>query len=349
MRLYRIDPTSDARWNELVQKHPKASVFHTVGWLRALSLTYGYKPVVFTTSSPTGELKNGLVFCHINSWLTGSRLVSLPFSDHCEPLTESPDDVKFLIRYLRATLERREWKYLEIRPVEWNFRETADGIGLLPAETYYLHTLDLRPDLNQVFRSLDKDCVQRRVERAERAGLIERCGASENLLKDFYPLFVSTRGRHHVPPVPYAWFRNLMDCQGPAMEFRLAYQGETPIAAILTLRFRNSVYYKYGCSGSQFNRLGAMPWLLWRAIAAAKSNGATDFDFGRTDEDNEGLLAFKNHWVPLPEKLVYWRFPEGSSLHRATGWKWKMAKRVFSWMPDSMRTLTGRVIYRHVG
>ena len=309
MRLYRIDPTSDARWNELVQKHPKASVFHTVGWLKALRLTYGYKPVVFTTSSPTGELKNGLVFCHINSWLTGSRLVSLPFSDHCEPLTESPDDVNFLIRYLRATLERREWKYLEIRPVEWNFRETADGIGLLPAETYYLHTLDLRPDLDKVFRSLDKDCVQRRVERAERAGLIERCGTSENLLKDFYPLFVSTRGRHHVPPIPYAWFRNLMDCQGPAMEFRLAYQGETPIAAILTLRFRNSVYYKYGCSDAQFNRLGAMPWLLWRAIAAAKSNGATEFDMGRTDEDNAGLLAFKNHWVPLPAKTSLLAFP----------------------------------------
>jgi hypothetical protein len=349
MRLYRIDPTSDARWAELVQKHPKASVFHTVGWLKALRRTYGYQPMVFTTSPPTGELRNGLAFCDVKSWLTGRRLVSLPFSDHCEPLLDSAEDLNFLIRYLQATLDRREWKYLEIRPIEWNFHETGDGIGLLPATTYYLHTLDLRPDLNEVFRSLDKDCVQRRIERAQRAGLVERCGRSEDLLKEFYPLFVTTRGRHHVPPIPYAWFRNLMDCQGQAMEIRLAYKDKTPIAAILTLHFRNSVYYKYGCSDAQFNRLGATPWLLWRAVVAAKSNGASQLDMGRTEEDNAGLLVFKSHWAPRPKRLVYWNFPKGSSLHQVTGWKLRMAKRIFSYMPDAMRTITGRVIYRHIG
>jgi Acetyltransferase (GNAT) domain len=349
MRLYRIDPTSDARWTELVQRHPKASVFHSVGWLKALRRTYGYQPIVFTTSSPTDELRNGLVFCHVNSWLTGRRLVSLPFSDHCEPLSDSAEDLNFLIRYLQATLDRREWKYLEIRPIECNFHETGDGIGLLPAATYYLHTLDLRPDLNEVFRSLDKDCVQRRIERAQRAGLVERCGRSEELLNEFYPLFVATRGRHHVPPIPYAWFRNLMDCQGQAMEIRLAYKDKTPIAAILTLQFRNSVYYKYGCSDAQFNRLGATPWLLWRAVVAAKSNGTSQFDMGRTEEDNAGLLMFKNHWVPQPKRLVYWNFPKVSSLQQVTGWKLNMAKRIFSYMPDGLRTIAGRVIYRHIG
>jgi GNAT acetyltransferase-like protein len=348
MRLYRIDPTSDARWVELVQRHPKASVFHTVGWLRALRRTYGYQPVVFTTSAPTGELKNGLVFCHVDSWLTGSRLVSLPFSDHCEPLLDSAEDVKFLIRYLQATVERREWKYLEVRPVDWNFHETGHGIGLLPAATFYLHKLDLRPDLNEVFRSFDKDCVQRRIERAQRAGLVERCGSSEDLLKEFYSLFVTTRGRHHVPPIPYAWFQNLMDCQGQAMEIRLAYKEETPIAGILTLLFRDSVYYKYGCSDAQFNKFAAIPWLLWKAIAAAKSNGAIEFDMGRTEEGNTGLLAFKNHWVPRPKPLVYWKFPDTSSISE-DGWKLRMAKRIFSYMPDRLLTITGKLLYRHIG
>ena len=102
MRIYQIDPTRDARWAELVERHPKASVFHTVGWLKALRCTYGYEPVAFTTSSPTGDLKNGLVFCRIDSWLTDRRLVSLPFSDHCEPLCDSADDLNFLIRYLQS-------------------------------------------------------------------------------------------------------------------------------------------------------------------------------------------------------------------------------------------------------
>lgn len=71
MRIYQIDPTSDERWPKLLERHPKASVFHTAGWLKALRRTYGYEPLVFTTSSPTGELENELLFCRIESWLTG--------------------------------------------------------------------------------------------------------------------------------------------------------------------------------------------------------------------------------------------------------------------------------------
>jgi hypothetical protein len=350
MRFYQVDPTQDARWADLAERHAEASIFHSVAWLQALRRTYGYEPVVFTTSPPTGELKNGLVFCHVNSWLTGHRLVSLPFSDHCEPLFDSVEDVNFLIRYLQATLERKEWKYLEVRPINTNFGRTDNRAGFVPAATYFIHTLDLRPDLDDVFRSLDRDSVQRRVQRAQQAGLVEKCGTSDNLLKEFFRLLVITRGRHHVPPPPYAWFRNLVHCLGKALEIRLAYQQETSIAAILTLRFKDIVYYKYGCSNARFKNLGPMPWLLWNAIAAAKSNGANEFDMGRTEDNNAGLLAFKNHWVPHPKQLIYWRFPQTShALDSGDSWKLKIAKSGLSHMPNGLLTITGKLLYRHIG
>jgi Acetyltransferase (GNAT) domain len=350
MRFYQVDPTQDARWAELVERHPGASVFHSVAWLKALRRTYGYEPVAFTTSSPSGELKNGLVFCQVDSRLTGHRLVSLPFSDHCEPLFDSAEEVSFLILYLQATLERKQWKYLEVRPINVNFGQTDNGVGFVPTATYLLHTLDLRPDLDNVFRNLDKDSVQRRVQRAQQAGLVEKRGNSDDLLKEFYRLLAITRRRHHVPPPPYAWFQNLIHCQGEALEIRLAYQSETPIAAILTLRFKDIVYYKYGCSDARFNKFGAIPWLLWNAIAAAKSCGANEFDMGRTEENNAGLLAFKNHWDPNPKQLVYWRFPDGShSFDSVDDWKLKMAKRAFSHMPSGLLTITGKLLYRHIG
>lgn len=349
MRVYQFDPTKDARWADFVERHPRASVFHTIGWLKALQRTHGYEPVAFTTSSPAGDLKNGLVFCLINSWFTGRRLVSLPFTDHCEPLCNSAEDENFLIRYLQTALEHQEWKYLEVRPISGKFGQTGEGIGFLPAATYFLHTLNLRPDLNELFRSLNKDSVQRRIQRAGRAGLVEKCGRSGDLLKDFYALFVITRSRQHVPPIPYAWFRNLIHCLGEALEIRLAYKDEIPIAAIVTLQFRDVVYYKYGCSDVGFNNLGATPWLLWRAITAGKSRGANELDMGRTEDDNAGLLAFKNHWVPQPKRLVYWRFPHASSLGSIDGWKLKLAKRIFSRMPNRLLTMTGRLLYRHIG
>lgn len=339
----------DVRWARLLETHPDAAVFHTVGWLKALRLTYGYEPVAFTTSPPTEELKNGLVFCRINSWLTGSRLVSLPFSDHCEPLCDSTGDASFLLHKLQVALEHQEWKYLEVRPINVSFSETCRDAGFQPGSTYFLHVLDLSQDLDGLLRSLDYDSVQRRIKRAERAALVEKCGRSDDLLEDFYTLFEITRGRHHLPPIPYGWFRNLIQCQDRALEIRLAYKDEMPISAILTLRFKDAVYYKYGGSDPRFNRFGAMPWLLWRAIAAAKSNGIIKFDLGRTEEDNIGLLVFKNHWVSHPKRLVYWKFPETPSFNSVNNWKLKTAKRVFSFMPTRLLRIIGKMLYRHIG
>jgi len=346
---YQLDPLQDPRWAEFVDRHHRASVFHTVAWLQALRGAYGYEPVVFTTAPPGVELKNGIVFCRINSWLTGKRLVALPFSDHCEPLCDSKSDLTQLIHHLQLLLPQQEWKFFEFRPISVNLGQAADGTGCLPVAKYFLHTLDLRPALDDIFRSFDKGSVQRRIRRAESAGLMEKCGRSEELLSSFYALFVITRGRHHLPPSPYAWFRNLIDCQGKALEIRIAYKDETPVAAVLTLQFKDVVYYKYGCSDASFNKWGATPWLFWRAIAAAKSNGASEFDFGRTQQDNAGLLAFKNHWVPEPKHLVYWRYPYSPSLETGEDWKSKLAKSAFSFMPDRVLTIIGKLMYRHIG
>ena len=75
---------------EFISRHESASVFHSPPWLEAVRRTYGYTPVVYTTSPPSSPLSNGIVLCQIDSWLTGRRMVSVPFSDHCEPLLDSP-------------------------------------------------------------------------------------------------------------------------------------------------------------------------------------------------------------------------------------------------------------------
>jgi Acetyltransferase (GNAT) domain len=349
LKIYQIDPTKDERWGGFVKHHPLASVFHTACWLNALQRTYGYEPVAFTTSPPGDDLKNVMVFCLINSWLTGRRLVSLPFSDHCEPLCDSSEDENFLIRSLQTASDEQEWKYLEVRPIDGKFGEAGSGVGFRPSAAYFLHTLSLCSDLNEVFRKLDKDSVQRRIQRADRAGLVVKCGRSDALLKEFYTLFVTTRGRHGVPPMPYTWFQNLIHCLGEALEIRLAYKDRTPVAGILTLQYRDVLYYKYGGSDARFHNLGATPWLLWKAIEAGKSKGVNRFDMGRTEEDNVGLLAFKNHWVPQPTKLVYWKFPYTSSLYSVDSWKLKMAKHIFAHMPDRFLSLTGTLLYRHIG
>src|ERR1019366_2995967 len=78
MAVYEFDPLTDSRWTRFLDQHHGATAFHSPGWLAAIQKTYGYEPIVFTTSG--ADLTNAMVFCRISSWMTGRRLVSLPSS-----------------------------------------------------------------------------------------------------------------------------------------------------------------------------------------------------------------------------------------------------------------------------
>jgi GNAT acetyltransferase-like protein len=348
-RVYEVDPLDDRRWQSLVERHSQASVFHHVGWLRALNRTYGYEPVVFTNSPPLHALENGLLFCRIRSWVTGNRIVSLPFSDHCAPLGEPDGKFESLIGHLCTARAGQGWKYLELRPLGDSFANPVQKVGFKPAAQYILHRVDLEPAVEEIFRRFDKDSVQRRVRRAARAGIVEVCGNSQELLRDFYQLMVRTRGRHSLPPQPYAWFTNLLNCMGEALDLRLAYLNNDPVAAILVLHFKGTSYYKYGCSDERFHNLGVMPFLLWRAIVKAKSIGSKSFELGRTEGDHHSLIAFKNHWTPITESLTYWAFPSDRSITFFTDWKQRMVKHVCANVPERLLATVGTLLYRHAG
>src|SRR6266581_1887445 len=140
MTVYELDPLGDPRWTALVESHPLSSIFHTREWLNALRQTYNYKLRAFTTSAPGKLLSNGIVFCQVNSWLTGSRLVSLPFSDHCDPLLECPKDFE---AFLSAVQEKTagQFTYSEIRPRSIPLERQPNFKAW---NRYHLHVLDLR-------------------------------------------------------------------------------------------------------------------------------------------------------------------------------------------------------------
>src|SRR5579863_7956654 len=122
MRLYTFDPLLDHRWDDFVAVHPLASVFHQTGWLKALAKTYGYVPTVLTYTPPGESLIDGVVFCEVKSWITGRRLVSLPFADHAEPLVNDPTQISELREWMRIERGHRHWRYIELRPLSGDFQ-----------------------------------------------------------------------------------------------------------------------------------------------------------------------------------------------------------------------------------
>jgi hypothetical protein len=91
-----------------------------------------------------------------------------------------------------------------------------------------------------------------------------------------------------------------------------------------------------------------MPLLLWRAIENAKAKGATEFDLGRSDEDNAGLIAFKSKWAKDPSRLVYWRYSACPPSNSTQDWKVKSAQLLFTRSPRCVLRAAGRMLYRHI-
>jgi hypothetical protein len=347
MRIFSINPLSDQRWESFVSRHPNATPFHAKGWLEALRRTYGYEPIVFTTAPPRQELENGIVFCRICSWITGNRLVSLPFSDHCQPLVDDPRTLALIIQSVEECVRREGLGYAEFRPQFLKDALSDDNPQLNALETYYLHVIDIRPSLETLYRSFHKKSIIHKLIRAQRE-LTYEVGNSEDLLTKFYHLQVMTRRRHQVPPQPIEWFRNLIVCLSEKVTIRIASKAGQPIASILTIHSGNSIVSKYGCSDAQFHHLGGMPLLIWKGIQEGKEIGAELYDLGRTERHQEGLLTFKNNWGATCSTLTYYRYPHRRSASGAS-WKSKLVKNVFSRLPLPLFVSAGRFLYRHAG
>jgi Acetyltransferase (GNAT) domain len=341
---FEIDPLSDPRWSDFVNRHPRSSVFHTTNWLRALRDVYGYEPVVVTSCPRGAPLTNGLVFCRINSWLTGRRLVSLPFSDHCDPLMDVPDRIDELLLHMRRHVVEKKYKYIEIRPVSY---QPSGGTELCTAVTYFLHRLDLRPPLAEVVANFHKDCVKRKIRRAEREELQYEEGTSENLLQKFYKLLIITRRRQYLPPQPLGWFRGLIAAFGNDLKIRVASKDRTAVASILTVSHKKSMVYKYGCSNATFNNLGGTALLFWKTIQEAKRKGLEELEMGRTDLDNWGLIAFKERWGANPTVIHYWTYsPQPTELPSL--WKKRLARHAVPVLPNVALRAVGELMYKHV-
>ena len=345
IRLHQIDPISDPRWERLLKTYSRSSVFHTSGWLHAIYETYGYEAVAYTSSSPDEELENAVVFCRVKSWLTGNRLVSLPFSDHCEPLVRSNEELSTLLQVAREELQHGAWKYIELRPLS---SEYSEGMKSYP-ESFVVHFLDLRPSLEELHKNLHVDSIRRKIKKAEREHLTIEVGSSEVLLAEFYKLHMTTRHRQQLPPHPLPWFRNILKNLGTAATVRVARKDGRAVASVITLSNGPTMVYKYGCSDARFHNLGSMPFLFWDMVQDAKRRGFLELDLGRTECENTGLISFKERWGAKCHNLAYIRYPVAPSKRGQKSIIMRFGKQVFAHCPERLLQVAGNLLYRHVG
>jgi lipid II:glycine glycyltransferase (peptidoglycan interpeptide bridge formation enzyme) len=209
--------------------------------------------------------------------------------------------------------------------------------------------------LEELFRNLHKDCIQRKVRRAEKEELSYEKGNSEQFLQKFYRLQLRTRLRHRLPPQPLQWFRNLIASMGENLIIRVASKDGSAIAAIMTLSYEKTITYKYGCSDERFNHLGGVPFLFWKTIQEAKSEGMNRLDLGRSELTNVGLITFKDRLGGRRVPLSYWCCTSIPTEKLRSVLVTNVARRFMPRLPSAILRLptallaaSGNMFYRHM-
>lgn len=337
-----LDPCSSSEWTQFVHAHPGATVFHHPAWLRVIRETYGY-PMFAVCMKRGGRICSALPFAEVRSALTGHRLVSLPFSDHCAPLVHENDPR--LVERL-ASFARRHCAQAESRV------ELHADIPHLPAShrehLYVLHTLDLTREPRELFASFDRRTTQRSIRIAEKKQVVVRECRTTCEFELFYRLHLKTRKRLGVPVQPKALFENIWEqILQPGLGFALiAFNGETPIGGGVFFTFNNTVMFKYSASDMKYKSLQPSHACIWSAIQKAREQGCTTFDFGRTDRSHEQLRRFKNSWNATERGLNYTVIAERSRSESFSKLQVALG-HVIRHSPEFVCRLSGEVLYRH--
>ncbi len=341
-----IDPLHDERWERLVAASPHASVFHHREWLAVLHAQYRYPIRAYCVFDQSGAIRAALPFAHVKSRFTGSRLVALPFSDLCGPLTRDGDTE--CVERLLATVQRDH----ERDSLDVEIRWPVQSIGA-PSASFYYHEVPLEPGVEAVRKSFDSQ-VRRRISRSEREGVQVVRATSREALDQFYGLHLANRRRKGIPTQPKRFMRRLagMFDQGLGFVLLARFEDRT-IAGNVFLTFNGVLTGKYNASDPAYLKKGPNNAMLMEAIRWGCEQGYHVFDLGRTDLDNAGLRAFKLGWGAEERTLTYTRLsraPQPEPSASSSGESVPALARLFlQRTPPITGRLVGAALYKHFG
>lgn len=345
MNAVHIDPIGHPLWSQLVMG-TESSVFHSTEWMRVLSETYSMDIEARVLLDEQDNPVAGLPYCGVND-LKGTRKVTLPFSDYCDPLAAKmqhwhglvdhwlQQDAALFIRCVHNPLPLQDSRLHCYNQAKW-------------------HGLDLRPDLETLWRRLDGS-ARRAVRKAQQNSVEVRAAQSKDELRTFYELHLGIRKyKYRLLAQPYRFFESIWDhfIDTGHGTLLLASQHGQVIGGTLFLQWKDALFYKFNASviGGVADRPNDL--LIWEGILWGKAHGCSSLDFGLSDWDQDGLIRYKRKFADQEKTISFLR---SSSCERPTEQEQQIRALLprltelltDDTVPDAVTERAGELLYRH--
>ncbi len=270
-------------------------VFYSNEWLKTLTNSYKYKlKLLKIDDRERGE--SFIPFMVVRNVKFQKRLVSVPFSDETQVVDLGLG--KEIMAYLESHL--KDYKEIEIK-------SRLEGENWQYEEGNFSYILELEGTEEELFNKFHKTRVKQVVRKAEKNNLEVILNNSKEVLQKFYELHSLTRRRLGVPVQPFNFFENLWQnilSQDKGFVCVIQDKGK-PISGSVFLTYKDTVTYKFSASHPDFLNLKPNHLMLWEGIKKALREDFKYFDFGKCEESNSGLRAFKRGWNSIETPIAY--------------------------------------------
>jgi len=343
---------TNSDWTTFVEQQTKdAPIYYSPAWLDLISTLYGYSVIPLISTNAARQITGFLPLCFINGPLTGRRLVSLPFSDHCPLLAVDESSANDLIDQAVHLAQQQKAKYLELRA---GINEVLAARSEFVAGNLYVRwVLPLTANVDTLWAGL-RPTVHNKIRKAKKHGVQVHMAQSREDMAHYHRLHLLTRSKKHgMPAQPKHFFYGLWDAfaASGALQLWLAeYQG-TIIASMILLGAGTTLRDAYSASDERYLKLSPNNLLLWTAITKNCAQGYQTFDLGRTACHNEGLMTFKRGWGAIQEPLPYYYYPQKAGLAATPEHSWRFRLLTACWrkLPLALAGPLGSSLYKHLG
>jgi CelD/BcsL family acetyltransferase involved in cellulose biosynthesis len=342
-QVFIADAVSDPLWERLVAQH-RTSVFHSPAWLRVLQDTYGFPLRASMLRGAAGDPLGGLVYAEVDD-IRGPRLVSLPFSDFCDPIVADDaawqaviadvlgDARRFDLRCVHSEEPLRDPRLAEVGRARW-------------------HAIEVEQDEGEAWQRLHPS-ARRAIRKAEGAGVTVEQATSERQLREFFELHLRVRRRKYgLLAQPFAFFEHIWAQfleQGSGVLILARVDGRA-VAGCLFLEWQDTLYYKFNASDLDTLAVRPNDRVLWEGLRYARTRDLQRLDFGLTDWDQHGLVQYKRKYATEERTITMLRHapsPPEQPDRAAPLLRQLTDLLVDEAVPDDVAERGGALLYRH--
>jgi FemAB-related protein (PEP-CTERM system-associated) len=335
-----LKPGEEDRWDEFVRASAHGTPFHLSNWMRVVEQVLGHRSrslVVRRENRITGVLP---ISC-VRNRVFGDSLVSMPLAVYGGICADDKESHDALLEASGRLSSEPGVKYLEMRNRTEPFPTALPGKDL-----YVTFTQDLSAGPEKLLQGLPRD-----TRYAVRKSLKASLEWTEDLdLRTFYEIYAHSVHRLGTPVFPLRLFEILRAEFAGACRVFGVRKGNTVIAAVMCLYFKDQVLPYYGGALAEFYKDSPNNFMYWSLMAQSCQEGYRIFDFGRSKKGT-GSFDFKSAWNMQVSELPY-RYQLGRAKEvpqmSPVDKKFQLPVEMWKRLPFSWTKVIGPVLIRQI-